>query len=70
MSDSIKYYYIKVKETFFDSEEMKILESAKNGIEYQNLYLKLCLLSLKSGGLLVFKEVIPYDLQMLSTVLR
>jgi len=70
MSDNKKYYYLKLKETFFDSEEMKILESMKNGIQYQNLYFRLCLLSLKSEGLLLFKNVLPYDTEMLSTVLR
>jgi len=70
MSDNKKYYYMKVKETFFDSEEMKILESMQNGIEYQNLYIKLCLLSLKANGELIFKSMIPYDIAMLSTVLR
>jgi len=70
MSDNKKYYYMKVKETFFDSEEMKLLESQVNGIKYQNLYLKLCLLSLKSNGALLFKDVFPYDIAMLSTVLR
>jgi len=70
MSENKKYFYLKLKETFFDLEEMKILESQKNGVEYQNLYLKLCLLSLKSGGALLFKDTIPYDCNMLSTVLR
>jgi predicted phage replisome organizer len=70
MSDNAKYYYLKLKENFFDTEEMKILESQKNGVEYQNLYLKCCLLALKSGGRLIFKEYIPYDVDMLSTVLR
>jgi predicted phage replisome organizer len=70
MSDNKKYYYLKLKDSFFDSEEMKILESQKNGIEYQNLYLKLCLLSLKSEGKLMFKDCLPYDLNMISTVLR
>lgn len=70
MSDNKKYYYLKLKDSFFDSEEMKILESQVNGIEYQNLYLKMCLLSIKSGGELIFKEHIPYDLKMISTVLR
>lgn len=70
MSDNKKYYYLKLKESFFDSEEMKVLESMQNGIAYQNFYLKLCLLSLKTGGALLFKGTIPYDIQMLSTVLR
>ena len=70
MSDNKKYYYLKLNDKFFDSEEMKVLESQVNGMKYQNLYLKLCLLSLKSGGRLIFKDCIPYDIQMLSTVLR
>lgn len=70
MADNKKYYYLKLKENFFDTEEMKILESQKNGIEYQNIYLKMCLLSLKCGGKLAFRDAIPYDLNMLSTVLR
>lgn len=70
MSDNKKYYYLKLKEDFFDSEEMKILESMKNGIEYQNVYLKMCLLSLKSDGALLFKNMLPYSLEMLSCVLR
>lgn len=70
MSDNKRYYYLKVKETFFDGEEMKILESQQNGVIYQNLYLKMCLLSVKSGGALLFKDAIPYDVNMLSSVLR
>lgn len=70
MSDNKKYYYLKLKEDFFDSEEMKVLESMKNGIEYQNVYLKMCLLSLKSDGALLFKNMLPYSLEMLSSVLR
>lgn len=70
MSDNKKYYYLKLKEDFFNSEEMMILESMKNGAEYQNVYLKLCLLSLKSDGALIFKNMIPYSVEMLSSVLR
>ena len=70
MSDNKKYYYLKLKEDFFDSEEMKVLESMPNGTEYQNVYLKMCLLSLKSDGALMFKNMIPYSAEMLSSVLR
>lgn len=70
MSDNKKYYYLKLKEDFFDNEEMKVLESMKNGTEYQNVYLKMCLLSLKSDGALLFKNMLPYSLEMLSSVLR
>ena len=70
MSDNKKYYYMKVKETFFDSEEIKILESLDNGIEYQLFYMKICLLCLKNEGALMFKDLMPYDIKMLSTVTR
>ena len=70
MSDNKKYYYLKLKEDFFDNEEMKVLESMKNGVEYQNVYLKMCLLSLKSDGALLFKNMLPYSIEMLSSVLR
>ena len=59
-----------MKDNFFDNEDMKLLEFQKNGIEYQNFYLKLCLLSLKYEGRLMFKDTIPYDLNMLSTITR
>lgn len=70
MSENKKYYYMKLKDNFFDSEEMKLLESMPSGVEYQNLYLKMCLLSLKSNGALLFKEIMPYDMQMIATVTR
>lgn len=70
MAENKKYYYLKLKDTFFDSEEMKILESIDNGILYQNLYLKICLISLKSNGALLFKDMIPYNLDMIATITR
>lgn len=70
MSENKKYYWLKLKETFFDSEEMKILESMENGTIYQNLYLKICLISLKSNGALLFKDTIPYNLDMIATITR
>lgn len=68
MSDNKKFYYLKLKETFFDSEEMKLLENMENGYIYSNLYLKMCLKSLKYGGDLYFRDGLPYDPKMLSIV--
>lgn len=70
MSTNKKYYWLKLKDNFFDSEEMILLESKKNGVHYQNLYLKMCLLSLKNDGCVAFKNHIPYDIGMLSVLLR
>jgi len=68
MSDNKKYYYLKLKDRFYDTEDIKILESMPNGYEYSSLYLKLCLLSLKDEGRLLYKNRIPYSPEMLSTI--
>ena len=31
MADNKKYYYLKLKENFFDSPEIKVLEAMQNG---------------------------------------
>lgn len=62
------YYYLKLKEDFYDSEDIKILESMTNGYLYSNLLMKLYLKSLKNGGKLIFKDYIPYDPEMIATI--
>ena len=54
MSQNKKYYWLKLKEDFFERDEIKIIESQKNGKDYINFYFKLLLKSLKSNGLFVF----------------
>lgn len=68
MPDNKKYYYLKLKENFFDSEDIKILESMENGYLYSNILLKMYLKSLKNNGELVFKEFMPYNPKMLATI--
>lgn len=62
------YYYLKLKENFFESDELKILESQENGYLYSNILLKLYLKALKNDGKLVFNEYIPYNAKMLATI--
>ena len=50
MADNRKYYYLKLKENFFDSDSIVLLEDMKDGILYSNILLKLYLKSLKNGG--------------------
>ena len=61
MSDNKKYYYLRLKDNFFDSDELKILESMKDGYLYSNILLKLYLRSLKNDGKLVVNDRIPYN---------
>lgn len=70
MSDNKKYYYLKLKENFFDSDSMIILESMQDGYKYSNILLKLYLRSLKQEGKLMFNERIPYNSTILSQVTR
>lgn len=69
MSESKKYYWLKLKSDFFDDDTIKFIEEQENGIKYSNFYLKLCLKSLKTDGKLirlVGETLIPYDVNSLS----
>ena len=70
MSDNKKYYYLKLRDNFFDNDDIAILESMPDGILYSNILLKLYLRSLKNNGKLMFNDRIPYNVQMLSTITR
>ena len=70
MPENQKYYYMRLKDNFFDSEEMKLLESMPEGYLYSNILLKLYLLSLKDNGRLCFKGAIPYSPEMIAGITR
>lgn len=64
-----RFYWLKLKENFFESDTMSWLEEQPNGKEYSLLYLKLCLKSIKTNGVLIRKVgqmLVPYDAQTLS----
>lgn len=66
-----KYYWLKLKEDFFDEDTIQWLEEQDNGKEYCLFYLKLCLKSLKSNGLLIRNVgniLIPYDAKKLAEI--
>ena len=70
MSDNRKYYYLKLKESYFDEDSIVLLESMQDGVLYSNILLKLYLKSLKHGGRLQLDENIPYTAQMIATITR
>lgn len=70
MADNKKYYYLKLKENFFDSDELIMLESQPDGHLYSNILLKLYLRSLKNDGKLMFNNRIPYNAEILAKVTR
>lgn len=60
-----KFYWLQLKEDFFEDDAIEWLEEQKpNGRDYAYFYLKLCLKSLKSNGILIRQVgniLIPYD---------
>ncbi len=68
MAESKKYYYMRLKEGYFDSDEQKLLERMPDGYLYSNILLKLYLKSLKNNGKLMLTDTIPYDAQMIAAV--
>ena len=70
MADNRKYYYLKLKENYFDEDSIVLLESMRDGILYSNILLKLYLKLLKNGGKLQLDEHIPYTAQMIATLTR
>lgn len=63
-----KFYWLKLKDDFFDTEEIKLIENMENGKDYIIFLLKLRLKSINSEGLLNFKGIMPYNEKMLSTI--
>ncbi len=70
MADNKKYYYLKLKEDFFDSEDMKLLQGMKDGYLYSDILLKLYLQSLRQEGRLMYRGIIPYTSDMIATVTK
>ncbi len=68
MKENQTYYYLKLKEGFFDGDGIKLLESMDNGYLYSNILLKMYLKSLRNNGCLLFNDYIPYNVKMLSTI--
>ena len=70
MSNNKKYYYLKLKENFFNSDEIILIESMQDGMLFSNILLKLYLLSLKFNGYLRLNENMNYTAQMIATLTR
>lgn len=69
-----KFYWLQLKEDFFEDDAIEWLEDQKpNGRDYAYFYLKLCLKSLKSNGILIRKVgsiLVPYDNQKLAELTK
>ncbi|AXH11416.1 phage replisome organizer N-terminal domain-containing protein [Halarcobacter bivalviorum] len=68
MNTNKKFFWLKLKNDFFDREEIKIIENQQNGKDYIIFYLKLLLKSVENEGELFFRNTIPYSPDMLATI--
>lgn len=69
MSDSKKYYWLKLKENFFDEKITKFLRKLPDGDKLVITYLKMQLKSLKTDGLLKYDRLMPSCEEELSLIL-
>lgn len=69
-----KFYWLLLKEDFFEDDAINWLEEQKpNGRDYAYFYLKLCLKSLKTNGILIRNVgniLIPYDNEKLAEITK
>ncbi|KAA8372386.1 phage replisome organizer N-terminal domain-containing protein [Leuconostoc carnosum] len=68
-----RYFWLQLKEDFFDDDTMAYIEDQPNGKEYALIYLKMCLKSLKLDGYLkrvVGNTIIPYDIPTLAKLVN
>jgi predicted phage replisome organizer len=70
MSETHKYYWLKLKRDFFKRHDIVIIEAMPNGKDYILFYLKLLCESVDHEGKLRFSETIPYSEDMLATITR
>ena len=71
--DKTMFYWLQLREDFFDEDAISWLEEQPNGKEYCLFYLKLCLKSLKTNGIMI-RQVgqiyVPYDANKLAEMTR
>ena len=68
-----RFYWMKLQEDFFEDDAIQWLEEQKHGKEFVLLFLKLCLRSLKSNGVLIRQVgtmTMPYDTAKLAEITR
>ena len=66
-----RFFWLQLKEDFFDEDAISWLEEQPNGKEYCLFYLKLCLKSLKTSGIMIRKVgemLVPYDCKKLAEI--
>ena len=71
--DNTRFYWLQLKEDFFDDDAISWLEDQPNGKEYSLFYLKLCLKALKTNGIMIRRVgemLLPYDYKKLAEITK
>lgn len=70
MFDNKRDCYLELKEDFFNSECVLIIEDMKDGYLYINILLKLYLKTMKYGNRLLIHDNIPCNAETIATLTR
>ena len=67
---SKRYYWLKLHDTFFQSDDIKIIRKKENGPEYIMFWQQLLLKAIKQEevGLLRYKEKVPYSPEIFAAI--
>lgn len=68
-NDSKRYYWLKLKDDFFQQHKIKVLKSLPNGRLYALIYLELMAESTSHEGELRYSKMLPYDTVTLAAVI-
>lgn len=69
MGQNKKYYWLKLKENFFEEKQIKYLRSLPDGDKIVIAYLKMQLKSLKTEGFIKYDSILPSNIDELAMVL-
>ena len=69
MKDNKKYYWLKLKEDFFEEKYIKALRKLPDGDALTIVYLKMQLKSLKTEGIIQYDRILPSAEEELALVL-
>lgn len=69
MADNKKYYWLKLKENFFEEKQIKYLRKLPDGDNLVIAYLKMQLKSLKTEGFIKYDSILPSNTEELSMIL-
>lgn len=69
MSNNKKYYWLKLKESFFDEKLVKYLRKLPDGEKLVIAYLKMQLKSLRTEGFLKYDKILPSSEEELAMIL-